>query len=164
MKRNILATSVIAFCLVLPAHAATASDATPFAQAAGGYAAHRLLNPGANWLLDRFDDFPSASLSSGAVVLNSCLVAAGTSLAVYGIGEAMEDTHGSLSYTLLGGVSAVGLCALAGALISQDDPLAGAAMGSVLGRYLAPIAATVAYGLTGAEDFEVQAPMVQVRF
>jgi hypothetical protein len=157
--------AIVLACLVVPIPQAFALDGTPLFQSVGGYSSHALLNPAGNWLLDRFDDFPSASLSSLSVVATSSLVAMGTSLVVYGIGEAMEDTHGSLGYTLLGGVGAVGIGALAGAIISQDDPLTGAALGSVLGRYLAPVAATAAYALSGSDkELEIRFPVVSASF
>jgi hypothetical protein len=156
---------VVVFALV-PKPGAAAVTLGSLAEPLGGYAAHALLNPAGNWLLDRVDQFPSASLSSLSVVTMSFLIASGTSVAVYGVGEASEDGSASLGSTILGGVAAVGLGALLGAVISQDDPLAGAAVGSVLGRYLAPLAATGAYALSKKDDqrLEIRIPAVRMAF
>ena len=118
-----------------------------FAQVGSGYVAHFAGNTLGNWMLDRSDDFPTSSLSSLSVIVTSLAVSIGSSAAVSGAGKALDDDSRSLGWTLLGGMSAVGSSSLSGALIGLDDWKSGAAVGSVMGRYIAPISALVFYHL-----------------
>jgi len=145
--------------------------ATAFAQFGGGCAAHYAGNKLGNWLLDRSDDFPNPSLSSLSVVATSFAVSAATSSAVYGMGRVFDDDPRSFGWTLLGGLSAVGGASLAGILVGQDDGKSGAAVGSVIGRYLAPVSAVAFYYLRDGgkkEDGERRGknvvPVVRIRF
>ena len=135
------------------------------AQIGSGYAAHFVGNTFGNWMLDRFDDFPTSSLSSMSVVATSFAVSVGTSAAVYGIGRAFDDGSRSFGWTLLGGISAVGSSTLVGALIGLDDWKSGAAVGSVLGRYFVPVFATAFYHLRdGSEKKKPVVLAMTIRF
>lgn len=146
--RRLTAAALAAGILAQPL-AVRATDGTdvlrPVAQLGVGYAAHWAGNSLGNRLLARNGDFPTPGLSSLSVIATSLAVSAGSSAAVYGIGEAMGGRSGSLGGCMLGGLSAVGVSALAGSLIGLDDWKSGAAVGSVMGRYLAPVSATIFY-------------------
>lgn len=170
-------STTVAFITCLSALATNASVAggaeiaTAFAQLGGGYAAHYGANRLGNWLLDQSDDFPSPSLSSLSVVATSLVISVATSSAVYGTGRIFDDDPRSLGWTLLGGVSAVGGASLAGVLVGLDDWKSGAAVGSVIGRYLVPVTAVAFYYWrdggkkgSGQRSGKLVVPLVSIRF
>ena len=163
---TLIMLAICTYVAVFNAYAIEGEDiGKPVAQIGGGYAAHIVSNTAGNWLLNRSDDFPTSSLSSLSVVATSFAVSVGTSATVYGIGQAFDDDSRLFGWTLLGGISAVGSSTLIGALIGLDDWKSGAAVGSVLGRYLVPIYATAFYYLRdGDEDTKLVIPAMTIRF